>query len=112
MTTAPHYYELYRKSTIGVCLTDALDEMIANHTIDAQVALKVLTQFDKSINEQLANKIKMKASFKGHLHTFRLCDDVWTFLLENATFRTESETIPAEKVKIVACDGRTLAPGP
>ena len=41
---------------------------------------------------------------KGHLHTYRLCDDVWTFIVKNPTFKMESnEIVSAPKIKIVAC---------
>jgi len=99
------HYELYRKSTLGVCLSDCLEELIKNNTITSELALKILKQFDASINEALATKVKSKASFKGHLHTYRFVDNVWTLILENCTFKTESETITTDKVKIVACDG-------
>jgi len=33
-----------------------------------------------------------------------LCDDVWTFLVKNASFKMESnEHITAQKIKIIAC---------
>jgi hypothetical protein len=40
-------YELYRKSSIGMSLTDALDELVTNGTISPLLAVKVLMQFDK-----------------------------------------------------------------
>ena len=41
---------------------------------------------------------------QGHLHTYRLCDDVWTFIVKNASFKMESnEVVQVNKVKIVAC---------
>lgn len=40
-------YELYRKSSIGTSLTDALEEMVTNGTITPLLAVKVLMQFDK-----------------------------------------------------------------
>ena len=41
---------------------------------------------------------------QGHLHTYRLCDDVWTFIVKNASFKMESnEMVQAGKIKIVAC---------
>lgn len=40
-------YELYRKSSIGTSLTDALDELVTNGTISPLLAVKVLMQFDK-----------------------------------------------------------------
>ena len=133
-TAGGQYFELYRKSTMGVTLTEALDELVQNGSIPPALALKVLQQFDKvlvtdsrsiscgvllllsssprslarslvaqSFSEVLANKVKAKINIKGHLHTFRFCDNVWTFILQNATFKTDTETINTEVVKIVAC---------
>lgn len=57
----------------------------------------------QSIAEALSAKVKAKVTFKacnepwvkhdyvlmqGHLHTYRFCDNVWTFLLEDTTFKT------------------------
>jgi len=43
---------------------------------------------------------------KGHLDTYRFCDDVWTFLVINPNFRFENESIVANKIKVVACAGK------
>lgn len=41
---------------------------------------------------------------QGHLHTYRLCDDVWTFIVKNPSFKMEqNEMVTASKIKIVAC---------
>ena len=41
---------------------------------------------------------------QGHLHTYRLCDDVWTFIVKNASFKMESnEMVTTQKIKIIAC---------
>jgi transcription initiation factor TFIIA small subunit len=37
-----HYYELYRRTSIGLALTDALDELVSSGQVDPQLALKVL----------------------------------------------------------------------
>jgi Transcription initiation factor IIA, gamma subunit, helical domain len=37
-----HYYELYRRTSIGIALTDALDELVSAGQVDPQLALKVL----------------------------------------------------------------------
>mmetsp|Transcript_7733 Transcript_7733/g.13297 ORF Transcript_7733/g.13297 Transcript_7733/m.13297 type:complete len:114 (+) Transcript_7733:216-557(+) len=105
------HYQLYRKATLGSTLTDALDDMVCSGSLHPHLAMSVLSQFDKSMNEALAEKVKGKTNFKGHLHTYRFCDNVWTFILENAEFKTTlqgggSETIQCDKVKIVACDGK------
>ncbi len=41
------YYELYRRSTLGMTLTDALDEMVTAGELTPTIAMKVLAQFDK-----------------------------------------------------------------
>jgi len=99
------HYELYRKSTVGVTLEETLDEF--SDLIPKTLVDKIRLQFDKSISEALANKVTKKNTFKGHLHTYRFCDNVWTFILDNPTFRAEnSDIVQVEKVKIVACDGK------
>jgi transcription initiation factor TFIIA small subunit len=52
-------------------------------------------------------------TFQGHLHTYRLCDDVWTFIVKNPSFKMESnEMVQAQKIKIVACkNGEAIEPG-
>lgn len=48
--------------------------------------------------------VVMGCGIQGHLHTYRLCDDVWTFIVKDASFKMESnEMVPAPKIKIVAC---------
>ena len=44
---------------------------------------------------------------KGHLDTYRYCDEVWTFLIKDVNFKLDSgSTIAAEKVKIVSCNSK------
>jgi transcription initiation factor TFIIA small subunit len=76
--TLPQYYELYRRSTLGMTLTDALDEMVTNGELTPSIAMKVLAQYDKCMNEALSS-VKTKTTFKGNLDTYRFCDNVWTF---------------------------------
>ncbi|KAK9457561.1 transcription initiation factor IIA, gamma subunit, helical domain-containing protein [Dipodascopsis uninucleata] len=106
MSTGNSYYELYRRSSIGVALTDALDELIRDERIQPQLAMKILATFDRSITETLNEKVKStRLSFKGHLDTYRFCDDVWTFIIKNVHFKMEgNETVVGDKIKIVACN--------
>ncbi|KAH8926591.1 transcription initiation factor IIA, gamma subunit [Atractiella rhizophila] len=103
--TGTPFYELYRRSTIGVALMDSLDELIQSGHINPQLALKVLHQFDRAAAAALStNQTKSKATIKGHLSTYRLCDEVWTFMVKDATFKMEGgESIKTDKCKIVAC---------
>lgn len=44
---------------------------------------------------------------KGHLDTYRFCDEVWTFLIKDVIFKLDNqETVSADKVKIVSCNSK------
>ncbi|CAI0405842.1 unnamed protein product, partial [Linum tenue] len=101
-------FELYRRSTIGMCLTETLDEMVQSGTLSPELAIQVLVQFDKSMTEALETQVKSKVTIKGHLHTYRFCDNVWTFILQDALFKNEETQENVGRVKIVACDSKLL----
>lgn len=103
-------YQLYRNTTLGHTLQESLDEQIQLGQISPNLALKVLLQFDKAINQALAQRVKTKISFKGKLNTYRFCDNVWTFVLNKVDFREApvQELVKVDKVKIVACDGKSM----
>jgi hypothetical protein len=46
----------------------------------------------------------LTAHAQGHLGTYRNCDDVWTFIIKNATFKMEgNEMVTTPRIKIIAC---------
>jgi transcription initiation factor TFIIA small subunit len=99
------YYELYRGSSIGEALIDTIDDLINDGRIEPQLAMKILSNFDKAISDTLSEKVKSRLTFKGHLETYRFCDDVWTFLVKDVKFKCEGgHEFTAEKVKIVSCN--------
>ncbi|KRT82408.1 hypothetical protein AMK59_4889, partial [Oryctes borbonicus] len=121
-------YQLYRNTTLGHTLQESLDELIQVNNclflcmytdycvllqygqITPQLACKVLLQFDKSINQTLATRVKSRLTFKASkLNTYRFCDNVWTFMLNDVEFREVQEITRIDKVKIVACDGKNVA---
>ncbi|MCJ1245410.1 Transcription initiation factor IIA small chain (TFIIA 13.5 kDa subunit) [Trapelia coarctata] len=107
---AKEYYELYRRSSIGLALIDTLDEMVEEGRMEPQLAMKVVASFDRIVTEVLAEKVKARLSFKGHLDTYRFCDEVWTFLIKDVNFKLDNQTqVHADKVKIVSCN--TKRPG-
>ncbi len=78
--------------------------------ISERLAARVLREFDRSINNALATRVKTRYTFKGHLSTYRFCDNVWTLLFKDIDFReTQNEKICATNVKFVACDGKSLS---
>ncbi|GAA6030976.1 hypothetical protein JCM8097_008965 [Rhodosporidiobolus ruineniae] len=100
------FYQIYRRSSLGSALVEALDELINSGHINPQLALQTLNQFDKSASQALGKEVKAKTTVKAHLNTYRLCDEVWTFILQNPTFKLEnnSEVVTAPgKCRIVAC---------
>uniref|UniRef100_A0A8C2LWN1 Transcription initiation factor IIA subunit 2 n=1 Tax=Cricetulus griseus TaxID=10029 RepID=A0A8C2LWN1_CRIGR len=100
-------YQLYRNTTLGNSLQESLDELIQSQQITPQLALQVLLQFDKAINSALAQRVRNRVNFRGSLNTYRFCDNVWTFVLNDVEFREVTELIKVDKVKIVACDGKS-----
>jgi transcription initiation factor TFIIA small subunit len=67
-------HSLVAPCSLGIALTDALDELIGEERIDPQLAMKVLTQFDRVIAETLQEKVKARLTFKVisfHLHLDR-----------------------------------------
>jgi len=81
--------------------------MITFGQITPTLAAKILAQFDRSMNVALSTRVKSRLTFKaGKLHTYRFCDNVWTFLLNDVEFREVHELAKVDKVKIVACDGK------
>ncbi|KAH3682855.1 hypothetical protein WICPIJ_006194 [Wickerhamomyces pijperi] len=70
--------------------------------------MRILSNFDRVVAENLKEKVKSKLTFKGHLHTYRFCDDVWTFVIKDVNVKLDNnDTINAEKIKIVACSALT-----
>ncbi|KAJ7055612.1 transcription initiation factor IIA, gamma subunit-domain-containing protein [Mycena amicta] len=42
---------------------------------------------------------------KGHLDTYRLCDDVWTFVIKEASIKLDQHegVVQSPRLKIIAC---------
>jgi len=102
--------ELYRRSSLGMALTDALDELVISGVLSPTIAMKVLSEFDKSVCRSLRAS-KVKASVKGQLHTYRFCGNVWTFVVENAIVNiadvdVQSKEVRVQLLKVVACDSK------
>jgi transcription initiation factor TFIIA small subunit len=55
-----------------MALTDTLDDLISERRIEPQLAMKILANFDRSITEVLADKVKARLTFKVHT-----CLEVW-----------------------------------
>lgn len=47
-----------------MALTDALDDLISEGRIAPQLAMKILTNFDRHVTDVLADKVKANLTFK------------------------------------------------
>ena len=98
-------YELYRNTTLGHTLQEALDELVGSGQISQSLAFKVLQQYDKSVSDAFATRIKGRVAFTaGRLMTYRYCDCVWTLVLKDVEFQEIHNMANVDKVKIVACE--------
>lgn len=74
--------------------------------------MRVMQNFDTHIASVLGEKVKARTSFKGHLDTYRFCDEVWTFVVRDCHFKMEGNAmVDVPRVKIVACLAREKAGG-
>jgi hypothetical protein len=55
---------VYRYGSLGLSLTDTLDDLINDQRIEPQLAMKVLANFDRVVTEVLAEKVKARLTFK------------------------------------------------
>lgn len=61
------------------------------------------------MNNQILNLVSyLSFLVQGHLHTYRFCDNVWTFILQDAMFKSDDRQENVSRVKIVACDSKLL----
>ncbi|CAO1616318.1 unnamed protein product [Jaminaea pallidilutea] len=99
-----NYYELYRRSSIGIQLTSSLDTLIQSGHINPLLAMRVLNHFDRSVADTLGQKVKAKATIKGPLRNYNSCEEVWTFDVRGGTVKTDNgEVLNVDKLRIVAC---------
>lgn len=113
MSGIQQYYELYRRSTIGITLVESLDNLITEGKIEPQLAIMILNSFDKSINNNLkemnvnntigkqtasANANNNKVTIQGDLHTYRFCDEVWTLIIKNCLLKLENGNLRSEEI--------------
>lgn len=53
-----------RYCSLGIALTDTLDDLISSNQIEPQLAMKILANFDKAIMDVMSDKVKARLSFK------------------------------------------------
>ena len=95
---------LYRNCKIGETLRDTLKELTADNKIPDKLSDAVLTVFDSVMCDEISKVPKTKCTIKGSVKSYKHCDDIWIFTVDNVYLRTENENFQSDKLKIVACD--------
>ena len=113
-------YEIYRSTTIGSTLDDTLRELLHRQIITPRIVHYILNVFDQIISQKLSSqsdKGKKESSliFKGHLLSYRACDQVWTLLFDSLTFTSNTDPHwkiifngQTNKIKIITCPLKNL----
>mmetsp|Transcript_5271 Transcript_5271/g.18381 ORF Transcript_5271/g.18381 Transcript_5271/m.18381 type:complete len:129 (+) Transcript_5271:80-466(+) len=107
---------LYRKTTLGTSLDEALVKMVVEQTIPPHIAEKTLEQFDQSMAKAMeAQTSNANASIKGTINTFKNTDNTWILTVQDAVVRTMTpggapQDYDLDAVKIVACGTAPVAP--
>ena len=95
---------LYRSCKIGETLKQSLKELVNENKIPDYLSEKVLAIFDSVMCEEIPKKQKNKCNIKGSVKTYKHCDDIWIFTVDNAYLRTDTENFQSERLRVVACD--------
>jgi transcription initiation factor TFIIA small subunit len=69
-------FELYRRSTIGTCLTETLDELVSSGAVSPELAIQVLVQFDKVSRHYSHMGLKITRSLAACFDTLVLLSSV------------------------------------
>jgi len=98
-------YQIYRSTTIGSTLDDTLRELVHRQIITQSIVHYILNIFDQIISQKLISQSKKESSliFKGHLLSYRSCDQVWTFIFDSLRFTSNIHSIKNQKIKIITC---------
>ena len=113
-------YQIYRSTTIGLALDDTLRELVQRQIFTPRIVHYIFEIFDQIINQKLTSRsVKGKKEcclvFKGHLSSYRACDQVWTLLFDSLIFTSNTDsswkmtlTSENDKVKIITCPATKL----
>lgn len=85
LITMQHCAEKGMRS-IGGTLADTLDDLISSRRIEPQLAIKIMSNFDKAIAQILGEKVKARMSFKVRQRS-SMFDSAHSFCLSCSTTR-------------------------
>ena len=110
----PRTLSLWNPLTLHVA---AAVRRVAGRKLGLLSAVQVMTEFDHVIVDVVENRFRARAQFKGHLDSYRFLDNVWTFIVSDATFRlsptgsqmaSRTPELHVHKLKMICLDNKVL----
>lgn len=95
---------LYRGCKIGDTLKQSLKQLTEENKITEVLSDKVLSIFDSVMCEEIPKRQKSKCNIKGTVKTYKHCDDIWIFTVDQVYLRTDTENFQSDRLRVVACD--------
>eukprot|EP00038_Savillea_parva_P020069 m.30355 g.30355 ORF g.30355 m.30355 type:complete len:103 (+) comp4697_c0_seq2:86-394(+) len=98
--------ELYRQASIGIALSDALDEMITAQQISPALEDKIKAQFDLSASKVLSAELKNKVTFSAQCESFNHVEAIQCYRFSSITVKLgDGQILQANgPTKLVSCD--------
>ena len=85
------FITIYRLTTIGKSLSEALAELQKDNEIREDLSKKVMEQFDKVVCDKFASLPQnQKCRLYGKCINYNNCDDVWKFELTQCNIKGET----------------------
>lgn len=98
--------ECYRLTTLGRTLKESLQELLNGGRLPAALVDATMEHFDRCMAQAVRHQSKLTLTVKsGGLHTYRLSENVCTFLLTDVEFwqaGSNKEVVRAPVTKIIA----------
>jgi transcription initiation factor TFIIA small subunit len=101
-------YQIYRSTTIGLALDETLHELVYRQILTPSIVDYIFNVFDQIITQSMKEKNESSLIFKGHLLSYRACDQVWTFIFDSLIFTSNINLtwkiiFNNQKIKIITC---------
>ncbi len=88
---APTQFTIYRQTTLGKALEEALNELEAFDDVNVELIRKVQETFDTVICQKFREVAPIqKCKLQGKCTNYNNCDDVWRFMLNKCEIRGEA----------------------
>ncbi|KAA8913877.1 transcription initiation factor IIA, gamma subunit, helical domain-containing protein [Sphaerosporella brunnea] len=101
--------ELYRGSSMGRTLIDAVDELVIAGKIPPALAAKVLQHFDEQMAKVLREQVGSHVNLKGTMKRFNNISDVWLWNVEDALISVDRQKpMRVDRLKIVAMASKVV----